>query len=296
MFAISNYLNIHIDNQLYIKPDYLTDPVISGNKYRKLKYNVLQAKKQNAKTLLTFGGAFSNHIAAVAAVGNRFGFRTIGVIRGEEIRGNIQENSTLMYAQSQGMKYHFVSREAYREKETETFIKNLKNEFGEFYLIPEGGTNELAIKGCQEILTEQDSEFDFITCPVGTGGTISGIINSAKNHQKIIGFPALKGEFLRKDISKFAKRDNWDLITDYHFGGYAKINSELISFINDFKRQYNMPLDPIYTGKMAYGVLDLIKKGYFPKEAKILMIHTGGLQGIIGMNHVLEKKNMIKIQ
>ncbi|WP_339634021.1 1-aminocyclopropane-1-carboxylate deaminase/D-cysteine desulfhydrase [Bizionia echini] len=296
MFAISNYLNIHIDNQLYIKPDYLTDPVISGNKYRKLKYNVLQAKKQNAKTLLTFGGAFSNHIAAVAAVGNRFGFRTIGVIRGEEIRGNIQENSTLMYAQSQGMKYHFVSREAYREKETETFIKNLKNEFGEFYLIPEGGTNELAIKGCQEILTEQDSEFDFITCPVGTGGTISGIINSAKIHQKIIGFPALKGEFLRKDISKFAKRDNWDLITDYHFGGYAKINSELISFINDFKRQYNMPLDPIYTGKMAYGVLDLIKKGYFPKEAKILMIHTGGLQGIIGMNHVLEKKNMIKIQ
>ena len=296
MFAISNYLNIHIDNKLYIKPDYLTDPVISGNKYRKLKYNVLQAKKQNAKTLLTFGGAFSNHIAAVAAVGNRFGFRTIGVIRGEEIRGNIQENSTLMYAQSQGMKYHFVSREAYREKETETFIKNLKNEFGEFYLIPEGGTNELAIKGCQEILTEQDSEFDFITCPVGTGGTISGIINSAKNHQKIIGFPALKGEFLRKDISKFAKRDNWDLITDYHFGGYAKINSELISFINDFKRQYNMPLDPIYTGKMAYGVLDLIKKGYFPKEAKILMIHTGGLQGIIGMNHVLEKKNMIKIQ
>ena len=296
MFAISNYLNIHIDNKLYIKPDYLTDPVISGNKYRKLKYNVLQAKKQNAKTLLTFGGAFSNHIAAVAAVGNRFGFRTIGVIRGEEIRGNIQENSTLMYAQSQGMKYHFVSREAYREKETETFIKNLKNEFGEFYLIPEGGTNELAIKGCQEILTEQDSEFDFITCPVGTGGTISGIINSAKNHQKIIGFPALKGEFLRKDISKFAKRDNWDLITDYHFGGYAKINSELISFINDFKRQYNMPLDPIYTGKMVYGVLDLIKKGYFPKEAKILMIHTGGLQGIIGMNHVLEKKNMIKIQ
>ncbi|SFN93008.1 1-aminocyclopropane-1-carboxylate deaminase [Bizionia echini] len=296
MFAISNYINIHIDNQLYIKPDYLTDPVISGNKYRKLKYNVLQAKKQNAKTLLTFGGAFSNHIAAVAAVGNRFGFRTIGVIRGEEIRGNIQENSTLMYAQSQGMKYHFVSREAYREKETETFIKNLKNEFGEFYLIPEGGTNELAIKGCQEILTEQDSEFDFITCPVGTGGTISGIINSAKNHQKIIGFPALKGEFLRKDISKFAKRDNWDLITDYHFGGYAKINSELISFINDFKRQYNMPLDPIYTGKMAYGVLDLIKKGYFPKDAKILMIHTGGLQGIIGMNHVLEKKNMIKIQ
>jgi len=296
MFEISKNLNIHIDNQLFVKPDYLIDSFISGNKYRKLKYNIIEAQKQDSKTLLTFGGAFSNHIAAVAAAGNRFNFQTIGVIRGEELLNKIQGNATLRFAKAQGMQFYFISRDAYREKETESFIENLKNKFGDFYLIPEGGTNELAIKGCEEILTEQDSEFDFITCAVGTGGTISGLINSAKGHQKILGFPALKGDFLRKDISKFAKRDNWDLITDYHFGGYAKINSELISFINDFKRQFNIPLDPIYTGKMAFGVFDLIKNGYFPKDAKILMIHTGGLQGINGMNRILEKKNMIKIQ
>ncbi|WP_417195976.1 1-aminocyclopropane-1-carboxylate deaminase/D-cysteine desulfhydrase [Bizionia sp.] len=296
MFEISGNLNVRIDNQLFVKPDYLVDPFISGNKYRKLKYNIIEAKKQDVQTLLTFGGAYSNHIAAVAAAGNRFNFQTIGVIRGEELSKEIQKNPTLKFAKSQGMQFYFVSRDTYREKETETFIENLRNKFGEFYFIPEGGTNELAIKGCEEILTEQDTEFDFITSAVGTGGTISGLINSAKAHQKILGFPALKGDFLRKDISKFAKRENWDLISDYHFGGYAKINLELISFINDFKQQFNIPLDPIYTGKMAFGVCDLIKKGYFPKDAKILMIHTGGLQGIKGMNRILEKKNMIKIQ
>lgn len=296
MLGITDNKNLKIDNQLYIKPDYLIDPFISGNKYRKLKYNILEAKQQGCTTLLTFGGAYSNHIAAVAAAGNRFGFQTIGIIRGEELSSKIQKNPTLTFAQNHGMQFHFVSREAYREKESDTFIENLKNQFGDFYLIPEGGTNDLAVKGCKEILTEQDVEFDYITCPVGTGGTISGLINASQDHQKILGFPALKGDFLRKDISKFAARDNWDLITDYHFGGYAKINSELISFINDFKSRFNIPLDPIYAGKMAFGVFDLIKNGYFPKDAKILMIHTGGLQGIDGMNRVLEKKNMVKIQ
>tara|TARA_R110002012_G_scaffold17930_5_gene66741 strand:- start:49407 stop:50297 length:891 start_codon:yes stop_codon:yes gene_type:complete len=296
MFEIFENLNVCIDNQVYIKPDYLIDSFISGNKYRKLKYNVLQAKKLASKTLLTFGGAYSNHIAAVAAAGSRFGFQTIGIIRGEELINKIQENPTLVYAQKQGMQFYFVSRDAYRKKESPAFIEYLKSQFGNFYLIPEGGTNDLAIKGCEEILTNQDAKFDYITCPVGTGGTISGLINASVNHQKILGFPALKGDFLQKDISKFAKRDNWDLVTDYHFGGYAKINSELISFINEFKSQFNIPLDPIYTGKMVYGVFDLIKKGYFPKDAKILMIHTGGLQGIAGMNHFLKKKNMIKIK
>ncbi|TYB75778.1 1-aminocyclopropane-1-carboxylate deaminase/D-cysteine desulfhydrase [Bizionia myxarmorum] len=296
MFVIAEKLNIQIDNQLSIKPDYLIDPFISGNKYRKLKYNIFEAKKQGCKLLLTFGGAYSNHIAAVAAAGNRFGFQTIGIIRGEELADKITENPTLLYAQNQGMQFHFVSRETYRLKESVTFIENLKNQFGDFYLIPEGGTNDLAIKGCEEILTEQDAEFDFITCPVGTGGTISGLINASKSHQKILGFPALKGDFLWKDISKFARNDNWDLITDYHFGGYAKINTELISFINEFKRQFQMPLDPVYTGKMVFGVFDLLKNGYFPKDAKILMIHTGGLQGIAGMNQFLEKKNRAKIQ
>lgn len=287
--------NISLDNQVFIKPEYLIDPFVSGNKYRKLKYNLVEAKTQNHATLLTFGGAYSNHIAAVAKAGKDKGFKTIGVIRGEELNTKINENPTLKFAQACGMQFHFISRKAYREKETDSFLKDLENQFGAFYLIPEGGTNNLAVKGCEEILTEQDSAFDFITCPVGTGGTISGIINASKKHQKILGFPALKGDFLQKDISKFAKRDNWELITDYHFGGYAKINLELISFINSFKKQFNIPLDPIYTGKMVFGVFNLIEKGHFPEDAKILMIHTGGLQGIVGMNQSLEKKNMKKI-
>ncbi|EGV44696.1 1-aminocyclopropane-1-carboxylate deaminase/D-cysteine desulfhydrase [Bizionia argentinensis JUB59] len=296
MFKFSENANVQLNDYLSVKPEYLIDPFISGNKYRKLNYNVLDAKKRGYQTLLTFGGAYSNHIAAVAAAGKRFGFQTLGVIRGEELATKTQGNPTLEYAKSQGMQFHYVTREAYRTKDTTLFIEELNQQFGDFYTIPEGGTNELAIKGCEEILTKQDEKFDFIVCSVGTGGTISGIINSAKSHQKILGFPALKGDFLRKDISKFARNENWDLITDYHFGGYAKINSELISFINDFKSQFHIPLDPIYTGKMAFGVFDLIKKGYFPKDAKILMIHTGGLQGIAGMNQLLEKKNMVKIQ
>lgn len=296
MFEVSENANVQLNDYLFVKPEYLIDPFISGNKYRKLKYNILEAKKLGSQTLLTFGGAYSNHIAAVAAAGKRFGFKTIGVIRGEELAKKTQVNPTLEYAQNQGMQFHFVSREAYRVKDTALFIEELKQQFGDFYSMPEGGTNKLAIKGCEEILTEQDEKFDFIITSVGTGGTISGIINSAKSHQKILGFPALKGDFLRKDISKFARNNNWDLITDYHFGGYAKINSELISFINDFKSRFHIPLDPIYTGKMAFGVFDLIKKGYFPKNAKILMIHTGGLQGIAGMNQLLDKKNMVKIQ
>ena len=153
-------------------------PFVSGNKFRKLKYNLLQAKEENQETLLTFGGAFSNHIAAVAFAGKEKGFKTIGIIRGDELAGKISENPTLLFAQNCGMQLEFISREDYRMKSEIQFLENLKQEFGDFYLIPEGGTNELAIKGCQEILTEADAEFDYICCSVGTGGTISGIINS----------------------------------------------------------------------------------------------------------------------
>ncbi|MCX7552029.1 1-aminocyclopropane-1-carboxylate deaminase/D-cysteine desulfhydrase [Xanthomarina sp. F2636L] len=292
MIQIKVQPNIRINNQLFIKPDYLNHPFISGNKYRKLKYNILEAKNLNNQTLLTFGGAYSNHIAAVAAAGGEFGFQTIGVIRGEELENKIEENPTLRFARKQGMRFYFVSRAAYREKNTQAFLEDLQSKFGDFYLIPEGGTNNLAVKGCEEILTEADKDFDFVCCPVGTGGTISGLINSSSPHQKILGFPALKGDFLQEEISKFATNSNWELITDYHFGGYAKINAELISFINEFKSQYGMPLDPVYTGKMMFGVFDLIRRGYFSKNSKILAIHTGGLQGIEGMNAELIRKKL----
>ena len=276
---------------LEIKREDLLHPFVSGNKFRKLKYNLLQAKAENQETVLTFGGAYSNHIAAMAYAGKERGFKTIGIIRGDELGDKIAENSTLKFAQECGMQFEFVTREAYRFKTEPDFITNLQQKFGSFYLVPEGGTNEYAIKGCEEILTEEDAKFDYICCAVGTGGTISGIINSELPHQKVLGFPALKGDFLKDEIRKFVANENWELITDYHFGGYGKVNEELIQFINQFYKQTKVPLDPIYTGKMVFGVMDLIQKNYFPDNAKILLIHTGGLQGIQGMNVILKNKN-----
>ncbi|MBP1223554.1 1-aminocyclopropane-1-carboxylate deaminase/D-cysteine desulfhydrase [Flavobacterium sp. 1355] len=285
-------INFQHSISLTIKREDLNHPFISGNKLRKLKYNLLQAKAENKETLLTFGGAFSNHIAAVAYAGKEQGFKTVGIIRGDELFDKTEENPTLRFAQENGMKFEFVSREDYRLKSENQFIEKLKKKFGDFYLIPEGGTNELAVKGCEEILTEEGSVFDYVCCAVGTGGTISGLINSALPNQKILGFPALKGDFLTDEIRIFAKKDNWNLISDYHFGGYGKVNLELIEFINTFFEKTKVPLDPIYTGKMVFGVIDLINKNYFPAHSKILLIHTGGLQGIDGMNIKLKQKKL----
>lgn len=287
-------INIEFSNDisLTIKREDMIHPFVSGNKFRKLKYNLLQAKAENKTTLLTFGGAFSNHIAAVAFAGREQGFKTIGIIRGDELLDKIEENPTLKFAQENGMEFEFVSRENYRLKSEESYIQSLKAKFGDFYLVPEGGTNELAVKGCEEILTDEDSVFDYVCCAVGTGGTISGLINTASPNQKILGFPALKGDFLKDEIRIFAKKDNWNFISDYHFGGYGKINLELIEFINAFFEENKVPLDPIYTGKMVFGVIDLIHKNYFPAHSKILLIHTGGLQGIEGMNIKLKQKKL----
>lgn len=298
IFDLENVLNKKIitknalNVEVHLKREDTIHPIISGNKYRKLIYNLKEAKQQNKNTVVTFGGAYSNHIAAVAAAGKVYGFKTIGVIRGEEIKDKLDRNATLKYAKSCGMTFKFISRLEFRNKNEFYFIENLKNEFGDFYNIPEGGTNALAIKGCEEILTQDDFKFNYVCTSVGTGGTVAGIINSTKPNQQVLGFSALKGDFLREDISKFAKQDNWKLITNYHFGGYAKINEELITFINTFKAINNIQLDPIYTGKMLFGIQDLIEKKYFPEGSKILAIHTGGLQGIQGMNERLKQKGL----
>ena len=277
---------------LVIKREDLIHPFVSGNKFRKLKYNLLQAKAENQSCLLTFGGAFSNHIAAVAYAGKEHGFQTIGIIRGEELGTKIESNPTLNFAQECGMQLEFISRENYRLKTEAFFLEQLGKKYGSFYLVPEGGTNALAIQGCEEILTNEDAFFDYIGCAIGTGGTISGIINSALPHQKVLGFPALKGDFLQDEICNFVQNENWELITDYHFGGDGKVNAGLIDFINWFFEQTQIPLDPVYTGKMVFGIVDLIKRNYFPKNSKILVIHTGGLQGIQGMNLNLKNKGL----
>lgn len=281
---------------LFLKREDLLHPEVSGNKFRKIKYNLKEVLNQNKDTMLTFGGAYSNHITATAAAGKIAGIKTIGVIRGEELEEDLSKtlegNPSLKFAHSCGMQLQFVSRKEYREKTTEAFQEKLREEFGDFYLLPEGGTNELAVKGCMEILAPGDEEFNFICCAVGTGGTISGIINASGEGQQVLGFPALKGDFLSEEIRQFTEKTNWELILNYHFGGYAKVNSELINFINKFKNKYQIQLDPIYTGKLVFGIFDQIKKGKFPAGSKILVIHTGGLQGIEGVNKILRKKNL----
>lgn len=293
----------HIENQLvniplpngislHIKREDKNHNFVSGNKLRKLKYNILQAQKEGKTQLLTFGGAFSNHIAATAAAGQLMGLKTIGIIRGEELRSKIDENPTLSFAQKCGMDFQFISRENYRLKHTDEFLHQLKKHYGsDTYIVPEGGTNEFAVKGCEEILTEQDSKFDVICSAVGTGGTISGLINSSFAHQIVLGFPALKGEFLSDVIKQYTSKTNWRLIHDYNFGGYAKVSDELISFLNNFNKKTGISLDPIYTGKMIFAIFALSNKNFFKPNTKILAIHTGGLQGIQGINQKRAKKH-----
>lgn len=299
LIEIKNTENIKIEsdflnkNQVFltVKREDLIHKYISGNKFRKLKYNIIEAKKQHKQTLLSFGGAYSNHIEALSFAGHELGMNTIGLIRGDELSGQ-PLNPTLTRAFRNGMKLVFITRKQYSRKEEKVFLMELKNDFGDFYLIPEGGTNHLAVLGCEEIIGHQEHEFDVIASSVGTGGTISGIINASSCSQKVIGFSALKGDFLKDYIVDKVNKDNWELNEEYHFGGYAKVTNELIDFINNFKMETGIPLDPIYTGKMMFGIYDLIKKGKFQKNTSILAIHTGGLQGIDGMNQVLQKKGM----
>ena len=284
--------NQEISEQLILKREDLLGNGISGNKLRKLKYNILEAQKLGVTKIITFGGGYSNHILAASYIKKIYGIDIIGVIRGEELMGKIDDNPTLKKAQENGMQFHFVSREQYREKMSLSFIDSLKMLYGDFYLLPEGGTNDLAIKGCEEILTEEDSQYNYICCAVGTGGTLAGLINASQSHQQVLGFSALKGDFLKDDVSKLVTKDNWSIQTDYHFGGYAKVTKELIDFMNVFKTETNILLDPIYNAKMLFGVYDLIKSGYFSKNTSILAIHTGGVQAISGMNKLLAKKGL----
>ncbi len=264
-------------------------PEIGGNKYFKLKYNLEQARLGNYSTLLSFGGAYSNHIAALANAGKIYGFKTIGVIRGDELE--IKSNKTLEQACENGMQLHFINRELYRKKNDTDFIETLHQQFGEFYLIPEGGSNAFAVKGCKEIINLIPFHADVICCAVGTGGTIAGIHLSSVNNQHVIGIPVLKNAtFLVDDIQHLQKqyynqinnkvpKGTLELIFDYHFGGYAKSTKELEQFQINFQNKFQIPLDKIYTAKLFYSVFDLIKKDFFKAGKKIVLVHTGGLQG-----------------
>lgn len=274
--------------KVFLKREDMLHPQVSGNKWRKLKYNLMEARKRGHHTLLTFGGAFSNHIYAVAAAGREFEFKTIGIIRGEN---KLPHNPTLNFAVEQDMLLHFISREEYRLRKTHQLQKELGRLFGDFYLIPEGGANNLGVKGCVEIVKEIEIDYDFIVTSCGTGTTLAGIVAGLKGNKEALGFSALKGgSFLKEEVDHLVQEcsedhyNNWKIIEDYHFGGYGKHNSTLIDFINLFKNNTEVALDPIYTGKMMFGLSDMIRNGYFNEGSTIVALHTGGLQGIKGFN------------
>ena len=276
--------------QLFLKREDLIHPQISGNKYWKLLYNInyyLNQKPENP-FIITFGGAFSNHIAAVAALGKEYQLKTLGIIRGEELQEKWQENPTLKLAHQNGMQFRFVTREEYRDKETLTQI--VEKEFPEALVIPEGGTNEHAVEGIQFMLNEETKSFDYLCTAVGTGGTIAGISKFAGDVQKVLGFKVVDDQSLYNKVLKLSAKNNFELV-EAHDGKYGKITDENIRFINYFKRKYGIQLDPIYTGKMMRKLFEMIKENYFPEGSKILAFHTGGLQGISGANELMRKQN-----
>lgn len=265
--------------RLYLKRDDLIHEELPGNKWRKLKYNIAAAQEQGVSTLLTFGGAYSNHIKAIAAAGHYFNFSTIGVIRGEE---HAPLNSTLAYARSRGMQLVYMDRSAYREKADPSVIADLRARFGDFYSIPEGGSNALAVKGCRELVNEIDVDFDVICCPCGTGGTLAGISAALHQGQKAAGFSALKGgKFLVDTVAELQNQSlggvlgNWEIDTEFHFGGFARRRPELEEFVKLFTHAHGLALEWVYVAKMMFGIFALTERGAFAPGTRIVAVITG---------------------
>ena len=272
--------------EIFIKRDDLIHSVISGNKWRKLKYNLQLAKHKKYSTVLSFGGPYSNHLHALSYVSNKMGFKSIGVVRGHN---NNHLSHTLKFCKQNNMLLYNLDRKNYRlHKSSNLLLQSLENRFGKFYVIPEGGNNQLGAKGCSEILNEVNLEFNYLCCPVGTGCTASGLISSMFQNQSFIGFCPFKKCIEQKNsINNFVNpllNKNWILLPDNHFGGFAKINHNLIKFVQQFNSDFDIKLDLIYMGKLFYSIFDLIENNYFPKNSKILVLHTGGIQGVNGFN------------
>jgi 1-aminocyclopropane-1-carboxylate deaminase/D-cysteine desulfhydrase-like pyridoxal-dependent ACC family enzyme len=277
--------------RLLLWRDDLLHPDLPGNKARKLKYNLQEAIWQGFTDLLTFGGAYSNHLAAVAAAGRLYGFETIGLVRGEEHQ---PLNPTLARCVADGMQLHYLDRATYRRRAEPTFLAEIQEQFGPAYLLPEGGTNALALRGVAELISElrQHTSFDAVAVAAGTGGTLAGLalgLAEANYPARAVGVAALKGgDFLRAEIDALTQEaagrtlTNYELHTGYHFGGYAKLPAGLRQFIGQFEADFGVLLDPIYTSKLLAGVLDLIEKGHFAPGSTVVAVHTGGLQAWAG--------------
>ncbi|MDN3379066.1 MULTISPECIES: pyridoxal-phosphate dependent enzyme [unclassified Pseudoalteromonas] len=271
---------------LRIKRDDLLHPLISGNKWRKLKYNLVEMQAQKKHELVTFGGAFSNHIHACAAAGKHFNFKSHGIIRGPELDLN---NPTIKFAKQCGMQLYPITRIEYKKRHNEEYLAQLQQRFPNAYLLPEGGTNHAALQGCKE-LAQSLPESDYIICPTGSGGTLAGLIEGAKPHIHVIGIAVLKqADYLIDEIKALSMRartqNNWQLLCNHHGGGYGKFSPELWHFCQTMQAQHQLPLEPIYSGKMMFALWQLIKADYFPAGSKITAIHTGGLQGLDGLRY-----------
>lgn len=275
--------------RLCLLRDDLLHPQLPGNKLRKLKYNLLAANEGGHDSILTFGGAYSNHLSAVAAAGQIHGLRTVGVVRGD---ADADPSPTLQRCRAAGMQLHFVDREAYRQRSDPHYVAGLLRELGPAYVIPEGGTNVLALRGCAELVEELEAAavpFDALTVACGTGGTLAGLLVGLQGRKQVVGVPALKGgAFLRHDIDALTAAavghtyTNYHLHTEAHFGGYARYSAELVRFVEDFYARHAVLLDPVYTCKAVWGTLDLIGRGFFSRGSTVVVIHTGGLQGWAG--------------
>jgi len=284
--ALSHELLREKDISLFLKRDDLTHPDVQGNKWRKLKYNLQFAKENNYPSILTFGGPMSNHIYSTAAAGKLFGLNTIGVIRGY---AHLPLTPTLAFAKAQGMELHFLSKGEYEHRFEESTTEQLMHAYGNFYAIPDGGSNAFAVKGVAEMMQEIDLDYDVCCVAMGTGGTTAGCIAGSKG-KAVIGFSSLKGEGnlsteVQRLVHEYSALENttppynWIINNDYHFWRYGKVTDELLAFARQFEKEHNILLDPVYTSKMMFGVFDLIKKDYFARGTRIIAIHTGGLQG-----------------
>jgi 1-aminocyclopropane-1-carboxylate deaminase len=292
LVSINLPLTIEKNIHLYIKREDLIHPWVSGNKWRKLKYNLDFALQNNIQKIITFGGAFSNHLYATAGACALLGIKSIGIIRGEIDH----QNPTLKFCLEKNMTLIPVSRSAYREKEASKEIQDIIQKYPDAMVIPEGGTNQLALKGVGEIWDELNQQLTktphYITLSAGTGGTTAGLLSYNNYPTQIISFSALKSDHLEEEIlslTSYKNKEKLNMVNEYHFGGYGKWTDELIQFISDFESMTGIPLDHVYNGKAVFGLLKMIEDDYFPQGTTIVHVHTGGLQGLAGLEYMRNK-------